>query len=87
MHLIPSFILIIILAIAWRYEVIGGILFLILSIIYICIAAVSVPILIALSWSVVIAAPFIVIGILFIFIGMKKQHLNSIKTKKTIKWY
>ena len=72
MHLIPSFILAIILIIAWRYELIGGILFLIPPVFYICMTAVNVPFLIALSWSLTIAGPFIIVGILFIIIGMKK---------------
>ncbi|MFA6888436.1 MAG: hypothetical protein WC254_02990 [Candidatus Woesearchaeota archaeon] len=77
MHLIPSFILTIILIIAWKYELIGGILFLIPPIIYVCITAVNVPILMALSWSIIIGGPFIIIAILFIIIGMKKRQSKS----------
>ncbi len=77
MHLIPSFVLTILLIITWKYELIGGILFLVPPVFYMCITAVNVPLLMALSWSLIVAGPFIVIGILFIIIGMKKRQRKS----------
>lgn len=77
MHLIPSFILTIILIIAWKYELVGGILFLIPPLFYMCMTAMNVNILLAISWSLIIAGPFLVIGILFIIIGMKKRSSKS----------
>ncbi len=77
MHLIPSFILTIILIIAWKHELLGGILFLIPAVFYICITAMNVNILLAISWSLIITVPFLIIGILFIIQGMKKCTAKS----------
>jgi hypothetical protein len=57
MHLIPTFLVIIALGIAWRWERIGAILFIALAIIYILVSAGG-------SW--VISAPLFVIGGLFL---------------------
>ena len=38
MHLIPSFILAAVIALAWKYELVGGMLFIALGIIYVLIA-------------------------------------------------
>ncbi len=77
MHLIPSFILTIILVIAWKYELIGGILFFIPPIAYVIITAIRVPWYLALSWSVMIGGPFFITGILFIIQGLKKRKAKS----------
>lgn len=73
MHLTPSIILTIILVIAWKYELIGGILFLIPPMAYVIITAMRVPWYLALSWSVMVSGPFFITGILFIMIGIKKR--------------
>jgi hypothetical protein len=59
-HLIPSAVLVIILAIAWRAELVGGLLFIIVS--AIPFAALSNP-----FWvNLLLAAPFTLTGALFI---------------------
>ena len=77
MHLIPSFILVIMLLIAWKYELIGGMLFFIPPIVYVIITSLRVPWYLALSWSVIISGPFFIIAILFIIIGFKKRKAKS----------
>lgn len=67
MHNIPTFALIIILVIAWKFEIVGGIVFIIGGIAYIIMVLQGeVPGYIAISWSLTIAGPAILIGILFL---------------------
>ncbi len=67
-HLIPSFVLVFILAIAWKFERLGGVLFILIS---------STPFfLLSNEWWVntLLAVPFFVTGILFI---MQDTHSLS----------
>ncbi len=86
MHLIPSFILIALLIVAWRWEYIGGIIFIVLAL------GLS-PFVFMLNYSrnhsegmslwiiLTITFPFVVVGILFIISHfMKKKKL--LKTHK-----
>jgi len=68
MHLIPTFILIVITIIAWKWETIGGIIFIILGILYMILAG-SRGHLLA---SLILAGPLFLIGILFILNKIKK---------------
>ena len=82
MHLVPSFILLIFLIIAWKWELVGGILFTL-------VGAVLSPFVFKMNYNMnqsvsmsigIIAAitfPFIVVGVLFIISHYlkKKQHL------------
>ncbi len=65
-HLIPSIIILLFLIIAWRWEWIGGILFLILAGFYIDMAWGRFP----LSVYFVVAGPMVIISILF-FVNWK----------------
>ncbi len=81
MHMIPSFVLIIFLIIAWKYEFIGGILFILVGIIF-------APIIFNhnlkmnndfwMSFSIVmtITFPFILTGILFIISHYQKKKVK-----------
>ena len=77
MHNIPVFILIIILVISWKYEIVGGIAFILAGLFYIAtmlINALKYPFeWYMLSYSFIIAGPAFLIGILFL-IGWKKKH-------------
>jgi hypothetical protein len=62
MHLIPTAILLIVLAMAWRWEWIGGILFIALGVLYM-----------VMSWgradwsaSLILSGPLFIVGILFL---------------------
>jgi|SRR3989344_5788174 len=67
MHNIPVFILSIILLISWKHEIVGGIVFILAGIFYI-ITLLMNPKLewYMLSWSLLIAGPAFLIGILFL---------------------
>ena len=83
MHLIPSFILTILLIIAWKRELLGGILFLIISL------GVS-PFIFKMNYNMnqsfwmsmgiifMITIPFAVVGILFIMSHFRKRHTSKI---------
>ena len=83
MHLIPSFILTILLIIAWKRELLGGILFLIISL------GVS-PFIFKMNYNMnqsfwmsmgiifLITIPFAVVGILFIMSHFRKRHTSKI---------
>ncbi len=73
-HLIPSIIILLFLTIAWRWEWIGGIVFLILAISYIVMAWRKFP----LSVYFVIAGPMVIISILFFF---NWKYRTEIQTK------
>ena len=61
-HLVPTYILIIVIIIAWKWELIGGIIFIILGLAYIIMAWGRFHI----SAYVVISGPLFLTGILFL---------------------
>jgi hypothetical protein len=73
MHLIPTVIILIILAIAWRWEWIGGILFILLGVLYI-----------TLFWDpsqlpayLMISGPLFLIGLLFLLNGFLRREQRA----------
>ena len=81
-HLIPSFILLIFLIIAWKWELIGGIIFLVIGLgfsPYIFMHNYNMKHSVALTLLTVmyINMPFVVVGILFLIShSMKKKNLS-----------
>ena len=81
-HLIPSFILLIFLTIAWKWEFIGGIIFLVIGLgfsPYIFMHNYNMKHSVALTLLTVmcINMPFVVVGILFLIShSMKKKNLS-----------
>ena len=81
MHLIPSFILIAILIIAWRWEYIGGIIFIVIAIglspfVFMLNYNRNHSVGISIGIILAITFPFVVVGILFIINHfMKKRNL------------
>lgn len=67
MHLIPSFVLIILLLIAWKREWVGAAAFLLFGLWY--IIRIRGP----LSWYVIIAGPAFLVGILFMINWILKK--------------
>ena len=65
MHNIPSFVMIVLLIIAWKHEWVGAVGYIGLALLYIISAASRVNLLMALSWSLIIAGPAIIIGMLW----------------------
>ena len=62
MHLLPAFLVLLVLALAWHRELVGGVLFVLLGALYLLIATGR------MHWSalVVVAGPLFAIGALFI---------------------
>jgi len=83
MHLIPSFVLLAILLIAWKWELIGGIIFTAIGLgfsPYIFIHNYNMNHSVGLSLAIVLAInmPFVVVGILFLLSHrMKKKALST----------
>lgn len=76
MHNIPAFVLIIVLIISWKHEVVGGVIFLLAGLFYIflTITRATLEWYIVLSWSLIIAGPAFLIGILFLINWFKKRQ-------------
>ena len=74
MHNIPVFILLIILIISWKHEIVGGIAFILAGLFYIIMVFRSVTWKLALHWSLTIASPAFLIGILFMINWFKKKQ-------------
>lgn len=73
MHLIPTFILIVVLLIAWKWEWIGGIIFIVLAVAYIFLAWGRFP----FSNYVIMCSPMIIISVLFILNWKYKKEIQS----------
>jgi hypothetical protein len=72
-HLVPTYLVLIALAVAWRWERIGGLLFLGLGLFYI-----------AMSWDpsqwrafLIISGPLFLLGVLFIVSGFWQRRLET----------
>jgi hypothetical protein len=73
MHNIPTFILLILVLVAWKYEIVGGIAFILAGLLYILMLSTSSSFeWYMLSWSIIIAGPAFFISILF-FINWKNK--------------
>jgi hypothetical protein len=73
-NLIPSFILIIILIISWKYELVGGIAFILFGLAYVASVLISgLDWRIASSWSMIISIPAIITGIFWIVAWKRKR--------------
>ena len=74
MHNIPALILLVVLLISWKYEIVGGIAFILAGLIYIVIVLMKPQReWYMLAWSVQIAGPAFLIGILFLANWFKKK--------------
>jgi hypothetical protein len=69
MHNIPVLVLLVVLLISWKYEIVGGIAFILAGLLYIFLLLIKPQLeWYMLSWVATIAGPAFLIGILF-FIG------------------
>jgi len=76
-HNIPVIVLSIVLAISWKYEIVGGIVFILAGLLYIFMLAMNPKFeWYMLSWSVTIAGPAFFIGVLFL-IGWRKKRYHK----------
>jgi len=78
MHNIPVFILLAVLLISWKREIVGGIAFISAGFLYIAMLMIQAFMnsfeWYMISWSLMIAGPAFLIGILFIVNWRKKQN-------------
>ena len=86
MHLIPSFILLAFLLVAWKWEYIGGIIFIIIGLglspyIYMLNYNRNHSVGMSLGIILTITFPFVIVGILFIISHFMKKK-NLLKTHK-----
>lgn len=73
MHNIPSLVLLIILIISWKYEIVGGVVFILAGLAYIVMTILGgTPWYLAVSWGMIIAGPAFLIGSLFLVGWLKK---------------
>jgi len=81
MHNIPVFILLIVLLISWKHEIVGGIVFILAGVLYIAILLVVMLMnrfeWYGLFWSLQIAGPAFLIGILFIIGWVRKRNSHN----------
>lgn len=74
MHNIPALILLAIVIISWKHEIVGGVAFILAGLAYIVMVMMSgIAWYIALSWSMTIAGPAFLVGILFLINWKKKK--------------
>ena len=73
LHNVPVFILIAVLWIAWKYEIIGGIAFILAGILYIALLMMSPFEWYKLSWAIQISGVAFFIGILFFMNWFRKK--------------
>ena len=73
MHNLPVLILLAVLIISWKYEIVGGIVFILAGLLYIIMTINRVEWYIALVWSLNIAGPAFLIGILFLLNWRQKR--------------
>lgn len=74
MHNLPSLILLIILVISWKYELVGAIAFILAGFLYIGLLAMNSEFgWYMLPWSVIIAGPAFLVGILFLLNWLRKK--------------
>jgi hypothetical protein len=75
MHNIPTLILLAIVFISWKYEIIGGIAFILAGLFYITMRATSKSFeWYMISWIAIIAGPAFLIGALFLVNWFKKKQ-------------
>lgn len=74
MHNIPSLILAVVLIISWKYEIVGGIVFILAGLLYIVTLLMNPFEWYMLSYALIISTPALVIGILFALGWYKRKH-------------
>jgi hypothetical protein len=69
-HLVPTYIVVIGLVIAWRWEWVGAILFIVLALFYLIWSG-------RFDWSLAISGPLLLIGVLFLFNWIYKAQIRT----------
>jgi len=79
MHNIPALVLLLVLIISWKYEIVGGIVFILAGLFYVGMLVTNVllnppPGPGVMSWSFPIAGPAFLVGILFLICWFRKRR-------------
>jgi hypothetical protein len=86
MHNIPVFVLLAVLIISWKHEIVGGVAFILAGLLYISLLVINAITgqgeWYMLAWSVTIAGPAFLVGILFMMNWYKKKELSKQRKKK-----
>jgi len=81
MHNIPVFILLIIIIISWKYEIVGGVAFILAGLLYTAMIIMNAIRgsfeWYMISWILTIAGPAFIVGILFIINWMQKRNRRN----------
>jgi len=75
MHLIPSFVLLLVILIAWRRDLVGAFVFIAGGFFYIWVAGLNRPI----SWYLAISGPAFLVGILFAINWILNRKKDKLK--------
>jgi len=83
MHLIPSFVLVALLIVAWKWEKIGGIILTIVGLVFSVFVFIlnlgrNHSVWISLSIVLMICFPFVIAGVLFIISSRKKKKESAV---------
>ncbi|HVP55820.1 MAG TPA: hypothetical protein VMU45_12585 [Candidatus Eisenbacteria bacterium] len=78
-HLIPSFVLLVVLVLAWRWEWIGAAAFAAAALLYVAwlVRRSSVPVGTRVEWAAIIALPALVLAALFLLDWLKHAELHA----------
>ena len=81
MHNIPALVLLVVLLISWKYEIVGGIAFILAGLVYIVVLMRNPFEWYMLSWAIQISGIAFLIGILFL-IGWFKKNKKATNNSK-----
>jgi uncharacterized membrane protein len=73
MHLIPSFVLLAVVLISWKYELVGAVVFFAFAVFYVITAGLGRP----WTWYAFISGPAVVVSILFLLSWLQKKKLKA----------
>lgn len=76
LHLIPAFVLLVVLLVAWKYEIVGAVGFILAGLVYIALLLNSPFAWYKLSWAIQIAGVAFLTGILFL-VGWRKKRVSG----------
>ncbi len=78
MHLIPCFVLLVALVLAWRWEWIGAVLYALAGLLYVLwVLTRRIPPSIQVNWIAFIALPAFVVALLFLLNWIKHRELHA----------
>lgn len=82
MHNIPSIVMIVLLVIAWRKEIVGAVSYFGAGLLYIGLVTFrainsDLPWYLAITWSLTIAGPAFIAGVLFLFNWKKRNEMRT----------